>query len=491
MIEIIILLLLLIIWFFEGIFLFFMNQNKYQNKHQITDGGYDHCSVDPIERKIYIDETLRPIILKNLDKTCETIQYYKQFPKSELEYRAGCKIIVNNTLHIGQFKLMLSELEFLTHRLNTHLDSAFVVYAGSAPCNHLPAISKLFPNVQFLLVDPNKHNLMTYKNRRHFNQYDDPELIKKILYFKCNTEKKQDPGYNSKINFYNFKTKKIESVIKNEFPDNPIDLIEMIKVIKNNDISKITYFILEDYFTDELSDALHKKSDPFYFISDIRTNLGNIDFEDYPSDIDIIWNSAQQYIWIHKMKPLCSMVKFRPPFYNLEEKKVPQIVSDSCAEVLKINPDLNLLELYQEDKFKYIKGEIYIQAFPGTTSSESRLIIEDLKELIFYDPKDWEDKFFYYNKVTRPFCYHDNKAFFDEKMGIDACGDCDLMLHLYKEYYKKFYKTAEKHPDELVMTIKSDIKYVLSSCFRSLIEQDKSHGRFFKKGSIAYLLKNL
>jgi len=59
-------------------------------------------------------------------------------------------------LHIGQRKLLMSEIHFLTEvyrsiPLNT---ATLCVYAGACPCTHLGRLASMFPNVYFMLVDP-------------------------------------------------------------------------------------------------------------------------------------------------------------------------------------------------------------------------------------------------------------------------------------------------------------------------------------------------
>jgi cap2 methyltransferase len=54
-------------------------------------------------------------------------------------------------LHLGQRKLLLSEVEFLT--IYGHL-ATDVLYVGSAPGHHIEMIVRLFPNHKFTLYDP-------------------------------------------------------------------------------------------------------------------------------------------------------------------------------------------------------------------------------------------------------------------------------------------------------------------------------------------------
>lgn len=61
---------------------------------------------------------------------------------------------VKSTLHWGQRKLLLSEIEFLTILGRQALINSTVVYAGAAPGTHISILSSLFPSVFFILVDP-------------------------------------------------------------------------------------------------------------------------------------------------------------------------------------------------------------------------------------------------------------------------------------------------------------------------------------------------
>ncbi len=53
--------------------------------------------------------------------------------------------------HIGQLKLLLSEIEFLTPYYGRSLH---VIYAGAAPGVHIPILAQMFPTMRFVLVDP-------------------------------------------------------------------------------------------------------------------------------------------------------------------------------------------------------------------------------------------------------------------------------------------------------------------------------------------------
>ena len=68
---------------------------------------------------------------------------------------------VKSVLHWGQRKLLLAEIEFLTHHGPPQPQpqpqpaaTTTVVYAGAAPGTHIPMLAALFPHLRFVLIDP-------------------------------------------------------------------------------------------------------------------------------------------------------------------------------------------------------------------------------------------------------------------------------------------------------------------------------------------------
>lgn len=55
--------------------------------------------------------------------------------------------------HIGQRKLLMAEVQFLTHYYRHEAHDPVVVYAGAAPGHHLTMLSDMFPHVRFILYD--------------------------------------------------------------------------------------------------------------------------------------------------------------------------------------------------------------------------------------------------------------------------------------------------------------------------------------------------
>jgi len=74
------------------------------------------------------------------------------------DYEKSNKI---RALHFGQRKLLMAEIEFLTHFYDS---SKTVVYVGAAPGPHIDLLSKFFPEHEFYLYDPRPFASILYKN---------------------------------------------------------------------------------------------------------------------------------------------------------------------------------------------------------------------------------------------------------------------------------------------------------------------------------------
>jgi predicted RNA methylase len=90
----------------------------------------------------------------------------------------GMKTTVNyRSLHWGQRKLLLTEIDFLTR---VGANDEIVIYAGAADGRHIPLLLDLFPLIKFHLYDPRPFNtaLFRHKDRIFINPYYEKEEIK-------------------------------------------------------------------------------------------------------------------------------------------------------------------------------------------------------------------------------------------------------------------------------------------------------------------------
>lgn len=303
----------------------------------------------------------------------------------------------NKGVHYGQRKLLITEIMFLT--MFADPDKVYnVIYAGSAPSIKYPVLRELFKNCRFILIDP--------------NPYSENVLSQPHLYFKGNFDSEK-----IKINSH------IRTVIINDLCT--MDLIEKLAHLGN-----------------------------ILFISDIRTNL----LANAPTEYDILFNVAQHKSWLdilyNKDKDLKYMLKSRCIF-TLDQTEH----FDNFIKLVGEIPEWKLhgqkiTEVFKSGNLLDIDGEIYIQPWKGTHSTEVR-IVGNNPEWVERKCISIESKLFYYNvnlrisDEARRISGIEAFGFTDEDIksnGVDVmllkdycgCNDCGIEIHWIKEYAKKY-----------------------------------------------------
>lgn len=336
---------------------------------------------------------------------------------SYINYEEDCSK-KNMGLHIGQRKLLLNEIQFLTLCNKVKNNPKYCIYAGSAPGNKTYLLSQLFPDVKFILIDPNIFNLLIYESNnitKNHRNVKNPNIIH--LY----------SGYQYSGNKYNdnLENKKITSLPK----------LQQNKLINFIIESDYKIFIIEDYMSNEFAE-LFKLLPVCSFISDIRSN---VKLHSYPSDFDIVWNMTMMFNWINILEPEVSVFKFRTPFYNdgiLDFNQFKHIFGDTFEVCKKFGIDF--IENYNKKIFKVVKSVLYLQPWKGPTSTEMRSVIykNDIitKNFIDCDIKNIENTLFYYNKISRLLYHTNNNA--DRKIHFCNCNDCAIENDIWVNYFK-------------------------------------------------------
>lgn len=285
--------------------------------------------------------------------------------------------------HIGQRKLFMNELQFLTNE-----SSNVCVYAGAAPGHKTFLLSTLFPNMKFILVDPNRFELRI--NGRSHREFKHPDVVH------------LSHGYPTMSN-----------------TASPDDTAEFIKT------SSYKIFILEEFMTNELSNVFAALN--CSFISDIRSNIANTTF---PSDYDLYWNYSMMFNWISIMKPTRSMIKFRIPYFQDKQKFIKNKEFDVSKKY-----GIDFSRDYFNKKLTWPKSTLFIQPWAGPSSTEVRSVIhkKDLSNLVTYDILDLEEKLNYYNCIDRPWIHHDNPNA-DKALNFCVCNDCALENKIWTDY---------------------------------------------------------
>ncbi|CAN0384209.1 unnamed protein product [Ascophyllum nodosum] len=113
------------------------------------------------------------------------------------------------------------------------------------------------------------------------------------------------------------------------------------------------------------------------FWSDVRTNMdssGGRSENSPPSDLDIIGNTAMNYSWLKRLTAnydgrLFSMLKYRMPYFD--ELSLTGTPLAETQELEKQENDTN--PLVCRKMLPWFDGTVYLQAFAGYGSAESRL----------------------------------------------------------------------------------------------------------------------
>lgn len=168
--------------------------------------------------------------------------------------------------------------------------------------------------------------------------------------------------------------------------------------------NKKVLYIKNEYFTNEHAVFFKNKLKNKFtvFISDIRVS----DIEDLREEREVRADCDQinQYNWCKILNADISFLKFKIPRFK--------------------------------KKYKYFDGDLFIQPFGPITTTESRLVIKKNPTDKIYDLNDYEDKFYYHNRILRVCDYsklHNNKYKY-----FCNCYDCSLFFIILQDFINKF-----------------------------------------------------
>jgi hypothetical protein len=300
--------------------------------------------------------------------------------------------------HMGQRKLLLTEIMYYKDLPK----NATVIYSGSAPGIHTDNILELFPYLNFIFIDPNYHNMKydyeyIYINSKAISAVNKRNSLKFLrnTYTFCNgnTYDVYNCGQQGKLaDFKEFKKR---------------------------------VYVIQDYMTPELGGKLSQMFDTIYHVSDIRTNM----FDKHVTDGDIIHNSALQILINKELKPKSAFIKFvTPPYANRRDLFIEKIKNHEYINKLV---DMDFIGKFKKGLFPFYGGDIFIQAWSPTTSTESRMLVNDFSKFIDYDILEFRGKMtyvsIYRNSVYIPKYYEQVKHL---NLGYDGCNDCAIEIKL-------------------------------------------------------------
>jgi len=185
--------------------------------------------------------------------------------------------------------------------------------------------------------------------------------------------------------------------------------------------------LFQSYFTNEIAKSYKNKQ--ILLWSDIRTGtVEDDDFED-----QIVENNMMQKKWHDLSRPVMGMYKFRLPY-----------AVDETAGM------------------DYMDGDIWLQLWAPTTSTETRLIVPTNYDEVFYINQEYEHRLYYFNTIDRQWKSYPSS---DTKlMDVQCCCfDCTgekYILSLYLSTIKKNTPDNIKTLSDCISSYLNTIKHL-------------------------------
>ncbi len=205
------------------------------------------------------------------------------------------------------------------------------------------------------------------------------------------------------------------------------------------------------YFTDETANEWASETHPqktIFFISDIRTgDTETMTSDDVEARVKI--DHAWQKNWYNIIKPCMSMFKFRLPW------------DDNTTE--------------------YLDGQIYIQPYPPTASTETRLIVGAAAGQRIYNNREYEEQLFYFNNYVRETEFSNVLQTIEPqyKNGLTNKYDCAAEVHILEQYLTTMAQpTNQERPRRIAeMSHKIDLQLSTTRTLTSVqpLKQNKKN----------------
>lgn len=277
--------------------------------------------------------------------------------------------------HVGQRKLFIAAYQFL----KLYPNEKYLVYAGSAPNNYAWLLHDCFPTMKFIYIDPRPHAFF-------------------------------------------------ETDSKHQHISISRDSLDKIKTGPN------TIYVLTEYFDSELAKMLSDLE--CLFMCDIRSVYGPGTAEEG----DVCNNLGQQALWFDLINAKASSLKFRVPFTLLDKSwpnSSPKMQTDLDLASAR---GYNIIDnIKSTGKFRYFEGTIYLQAYAGCMSAETRLVINRGAKYVDYDNLEFEARLFYYNLYVRNSLERDTDLMHDLALELSIVGP-DLM-QAFNDLTGRYYGT--------------------------------------------------
>lgn len=377
---------------------------------------------------------------------------------------------LRSAIHWGQNKLLMSEIEFLTDHSQGY---DLVIYAGAAPGTHTNYLSKLFPKVTFLLIDPSDFNITpTDKvHALHKTYFSDPfsKAFNKDVKYKSDEFKDFIKGakfmYQKMLDELKSEGKKKLDILDREIDDwksgKPRKLLShlLYKILpgkKEEDLeSWLDVFIPSGNFPgiERKQQGIKNKACRIYIpfweksenIKEKIEECLNFKFREVESMIE--GNIESIKACKKGVEKNNGNILFISDIRSVDYNKVSSqdvesyVFNDQENQqrwIQMMNPDKSMLKFrlpYGNGKTSYLDGKTYLPVFGRPTTTECRLVPHDNKTKKMWDNGEYEEKMCYFNNRIRVSCH---KHLLSDIYPYDCCYDCASEVKILTSYLEKY-----------------------------------------------------
>eukprot|EP00758_Cryptobia_borreli_P001632 Tbor_TRINITY_DN2403_c0_g1::TRINITY_DN2403_c0_g1_i1::g.2526::m.2526/K18777/MTR3, MT57; cap3/cap4 methyltransferase len=411
-------------------------------------------------------------------------EFCLDFPTEPYRSRFG---EVKTGVHWGQRKLLLSEIQLLTHYTGQGKNTPYhIVYAGSAPGTHLGFLDDLFNNIHtWELIDPGRFDVKALGNRKNFKLRTEFFTNKTAYEIAMN---RIGTSHSGLMRLYHALTIGEENRLRTETAEAlnttndgkseehvlPAHLQLQQKLQEDYgklDVARGTHDIPSMYEAPiKLPIGLKCLFDatmmitPTLFVSDIRSGSLSLDnFEDH-----VVENMKAQQVWTEIIGANYSMLKFRLPYTSTKKKTAPlgssspTTSSDVYTKSTHVTNSAKMTNTSTEggkcssvDTFEYLRGSILIPIWTRPTSTEGRLVVPSGAFRIPYDVQHYEDQCFYFNAQMRE-KFHFNHILSPHAV-LDNHYDSAAEVNCLRDYVIKMYGKDVLSQSQLKMHINNTV----------------------------------
>lgn len=321
---------------------------------------------------------------------------------------------VKTAIHWGQRKLLLSEIQLLSHYAKRGV-SYHIVYAGSAPGTHLGFLDELSDGMHtWELIDPGQFDRVVLGPRKNFCLRN--EFFTNATAYGINANRLDRlPGLQRVYRWIALDSVEHE---RREIHERLAGIIGTLDVARGTTDIPSMYepqLALPRGLNALCEVAMERR--PLLFVSDIRTgSVALPNFEEH-----VVENMRAQQTWTEILQADFAMLKFRLPYTS---KASGPGGAGATASAL-IEPD---------GCVEYLDGELVIPIWTRPTSTEGRLVVPRGAARKRYNVKHVEDQFFFLNAKLREL-YHFNHILSPHD-ALDGHFDSAAEVNCLTEYCK-------------------------------------------------------